>query len=79
MNDLSPEVTDAINRGRKIEAIKILREQQNLGLKEAKDIIDQYITDNPDKLSTHANPKGKLSWSLIMMVIILAAIFWVNR
>lgn len=37
---VSPEVFAAVQKGNKIEAIKIYREQTGLGLKEAKDFID---------------------------------------
>ncbi|GAA6140642.1 ribosomal protein L7/L12 [Hydrogenophaga sp. 5NK40-0174] len=36
-----PEVKAALDRGNKIEAIKLLREATGLGLKEAKDAVDQ--------------------------------------
>lgn len=34
------DIRDALNRGSKIEAIKILREATGLGLKESKDLIE---------------------------------------
>lgn len=37
---VSPEVLQLALRGQKIQAIKILREQTGLGLKESKDIVD---------------------------------------
>ncbi|HET8823816.1 MAG TPA: ribosomal protein L7/L12 [Terriglobales bacterium] len=44
MNDhpLPPNVLDAIQRRNLVEAIKLLREQTGLGLKEAKDLIDAH-------------------------------------
>ena len=78
MTDLSAEAVDAINRGRKIEAIKFVREQQGVGLKKAKELVDNYISENPDKLSIHANPKGSLNWSFFMLILILGAIIWVS-
>ncbi|MGI9326026.1 MAG: ribosomal protein L7/L12 [Pseudomonadales bacterium] len=38
---LDENVLKAARAGRKIEAIKLLREKENLGLKEAKEIIDR--------------------------------------
>lgn len=38
--EISDQVIAAIDAGRKIEAIKILREETGLGLKEAKDAVD---------------------------------------
>ncbi len=42
--DLPDNVLDALRRGRKIEAIKLLRKQRGIGLKEAKDAVDQSFT-----------------------------------
>lgn len=36
-----PEVAEALARGNKIEAIKLLREATGLGLKESKDAVDR--------------------------------------
>lgn len=38
--DLPSDVIVAIEAGRKIEAIKLLREETGLGLAEAKDVVD---------------------------------------
>jgi len=40
--ELSAQVLNAIHAGRKIDAIKLLRKERGLGLKEAKDIVDAY-------------------------------------
>jgi large subunit ribosomal protein L7/L12 len=37
---VSPEVVQLARAGKKIQAIKLLREQTGLGLKESKDIVD---------------------------------------
>ena len=39
---MTPEVEQLINSGRKIDAIKLLREHTGLGLAEAKDMVDEY-------------------------------------
>jgi ribosomal protein L7/L12 len=38
---VSREITDAVQRGRKIEAIKIYRASTGVGLKEAKDFVEE--------------------------------------
>ena len=38
---VSPEVIDLVHQGRKIEAIKLHRERTGVGLKEAKDVVDE--------------------------------------
>jgi large subunit ribosomal protein L7/L12 len=39
--ETSQEVQKLVAKGRKVEAIKILREKSGLGLKEAKDLVDR--------------------------------------
>ena len=39
---MTPEVEQLINSGRKIDAIKRIRENTGLGLAEAKDLVDEY-------------------------------------
>ena len=40
---VSPEILDLVRDGRKIEAIKLYREETGVGLKEAKDYIDSLM------------------------------------
>ena len=50
-NDLPPEVIRAIEQGRKIEAIKLLREATGLGLANAKVLVDKAGRQHaPDKV-----------------------------
>lgn len=37
----------AIEKGNKIEAIRIIREETGLGLKESKELVENYIRTNP--------------------------------
>jgi hypothetical protein len=57
MND-EPELPDdvlaAIRANRKIGAIKLLRKHQNIGLKEAKDIVDAYIQQHPSSAGSRS-------------------------
>jgi large subunit ribosomal protein L7/L12 len=39
---LSPRVADLLARGKKIEAIKVYREETGVGLKEAKDAVERF-------------------------------------
>jgi ribosomal protein L7/L12 len=41
-NDLDPAVIELINNGKKINAIKLYREQTGLGLKEAHDAVEAF-------------------------------------
>jgi len=71
---LSTSIQEAIRTGRKIEAIKLLRKERGIGMKEAKEIIDQEITgyraSNPGAFSDSA-PSGR---GLVLTFIALVAI-----
>ncbi len=45
MEDRPQKVVEAIQQNRKIQAIKLLRLENNIGLKEAKDAIDTEFID----------------------------------
>lgn len=44
--ELEPEVVQALQSGRKIEAIKKLRALRGIGLKEAKELVDLYAAQH---------------------------------
>lgn len=49
--ELPAAAIDALTQGHKIEAIKILRQERGLGLKEAKDVVDTYVEARPELAS----------------------------
>ena len=51
---LPPDVLAALAEGETIAAIKLLRERTGLGLKEAKEVIDQHLSGNPVALAAGA-------------------------
>jgi len=51
---LSLEAISALERGNKIEAIKLVRQMHKCGLKEAKDAVEFYLESNPDAGRTYA-------------------------
>lgn len=51
-NELPVVVVAAMQRGAKIEAIKFLRDQRNIGLKEAKDLVESAF---PQKSRAEGN------------------------
>ncbi|OUR70928.1 hypothetical protein A9Q78_11315 [Methylophaga sp. 41_12_T18] len=71
--ELEPEVLVALDKGRKIEAIKLLREQRSIGLKEAKQIIDEYSAAHP---SPNASVERNNSTSGLIKLVILAAVVY---
>ncbi len=52
--ELPADVIDAVRRGNKIDAIKLLREHAGIGLKEAKDAVDAFLRASPGVTSTHS-------------------------
>ena len=75
--ELPADVRDAVDANRKIEAIKLLREQRSLGLKEAKEIVDAYIDENRhvigDQRSGQESGIGRILVIVIAGGIIYAA------
>ena len=47
MANLPDQVINQIRAGRKIQAIKLLRESRDMGLKDAKHAVDAYMLANP--------------------------------
>ena len=71
---------DALYAGRKVEAIKQLRELSGLGLKESKDIIDRLETDlraqHPERFTT---PKNGCSVSVLILAAVLGVLWLVLK
>jgi len=78
---LPPEAIAALQRGNKIEAIKLVRAAQKLDLKDAKDKVDDYVKNDPvlqqKFASAQAETKGNLiRWLIIIAVAILGYYFF---
>jgi hypothetical protein len=77
---LTPEqresITAALYQGRKIEAIKELRELSGLGLKESKEIIERFEADlrqtHPERFTQPA--KGRIGVGLILIFLLVDVI-----
>ena len=79
--DLPENVIEALHQRQKTKAIKLLRKQRGIGLKAAKDIVDQYLSINETKLSTTGNAiqetgtkRNFRGWFIALLV--LAAFVW---
>ncbi len=51
--NLNQDVIDAIKSGKKVNAIKLLRDSERIDLKKAKNIVDSYCLNN--RISTKKN------------------------
>lgn len=67
--ELPADVRDAVDANRKIEAIKLLREQRSLGLKEAKEIVDAYIDENRHVIGDQRSGQESGIGRILVMVI----------
>lgn len=56
--ELSPQVLRALQSGSVIQAIKLLRDSQGLGLKDAKQVVDAVRRAEPEKIATDAATRG---------------------
>lgn len=72
---LPSSVIAAIQSGRKIDAIKSIREQYNLGLKEAKHVVDAYIDENGEDESEEPKTVGITIERVILMLIVIAILY----
>lgn len=69
----------ALHEGRKIDAIKIVRVEARVGLKEAKERVADYVARNPHLQEQLASSPGTSGFSwLFMLLVAIAAIvyFW---
>ena len=73
---ISDDVISAIDAGRKIEAIKILREENGLGLAEAKSVADQLAREREGAAGAAPAPMQEVggAGSMIKMVVLIAVI-----
>ena len=80
---LPDKVVDALRRGDKIEAIKLLREQTGVGLKQAKDAVEAAgITsgiEDPAKSPGEVSARGKIPWLILLVVIGLLAYTFLRK
>lgn len=73
----------ALRQGNKIEAIKVIREQQGIGLKEAKDRVDDYLNSQPARQSSVASAQSEakrrsLLWLALIVAISLLAYYFLS-
>lgn len=78
---LPPEPATLLTEGRMIEAIKVLRNSNRIGLKEAKDWVDWHIAQNPMlrvQLETQqrATRRKFFLWFLLVDVLIAAGLIY---
>ncbi|ATZ67715.1 MULTISPECIES: ribosomal protein L7/L12 [Acinetobacter] len=77
---IPPEALQMLRDGQLIHAIKITREQTGLGLKESKDLIDQYLNDHPQEQTRIQEQLTQRSRSglkvFVVIFLILVILIW---
>jgi Ribosomal protein L7/L12 C-terminal domain len=80
--ELPPAATAALAGGNKIEAIKIVREEWGLGLKEAKDAVEGFVKTRPDIAASMqeaaTQSRSSLVWWLLALVIAGIAYYYLR-
>lgn len=72
--NIPAEVVAEIEAGRKVNAIKLLRAKQGIGLKEAKDAVDAYILEHPrSQGDSGAESRGGSGFYFMLAVPMVAA------
>lgn len=71
----------ALNKGNKIEAIKIVRRERGVDLKQAKDAVDEYLRSQPALQASLAAKQAEardsaLRWLAIVIAIAVFAYFY---
>ena len=69
---------DALAQGRKIEAIRIVRLERGIGLKEAKDAVEEYVRTRPD-VARQSESASKVRILLLIVVIVIFSFWFVHR
>jgi len=81
--DFPNEAVKALEHGSKVEAIKCIRIAYGVGLKEAKEIVEQFIERSPNvknrMVSANAeSAKSGLRWLLLIAAIGVVAYYFFN-
>ncbi len=74
---LPPLAVSALMKGRKIEAIKIVREKQGIELKEAKEVVEEYIRSDPlIQIELKHVQRNSSGFGWILLLIGLGTLAW---
>ncbi len=82
--DLPKAAVEALWQGNVIEAIKVVRQERNSGLKEAKDLVEAYIVSQPalkkklDQVLTTAQQRF-IRWLIGFLVLSAGIAYFVIR
>jgi ribosomal protein L7/L12 len=69
---LPPEVVAAMRQGRKIEAIRLLRERTGLGLKDAKEAVESIRRETPGMMGGRSPIQVEGSRNVLWLLAVIA-------
>ena len=74
----------ALEQGNTIEAIKIVRLERDLGLKESKDLVDAYLKSRPDlqrrlEAAQAEAQQGFVRWLVIFLALAAVVAYFVMQ
>ena len=70
----SKEVISLLRDGQKIKAIKLIRQQNDMGLKEAKELVENYILKHPERFPNPPEASSSpryLIWVCVAIAVLL--------
>lgn len=70
-----PDVIEALNAGRTIEAIKLLRASRGIDLKQAKDLVDGYMEKHG--LSENQSNSSIGAQNLILLIALAVVAYYI--
>lgn len=69
-------VIDALSQKRVLHAIKLLREEKNIDLKEAKEQVARFLQENPKLYRRDKTPKVESSTGRFLLLLVLLALIF---
>jgi hypothetical protein len=71
---LPETAVSALDQGDKIEAIKIVRSVNSIGLKAAKDLVEAHISGNPDLARKFPDRPAARIWIFVVLFALVVAL-----
>ncbi len=72
-SELPSEAVAALESGNKIEAIKVVRVNSGLGLKESKELVEKYLREHPDLQQRYSVIQSEQNKGAFMKLLFLIA------
>jgi hypothetical protein len=77
--ELPDDVVAELQANRKVSAIKLLRKHQNIGLKEAKGIVDAYTDKHPSNSPSRVPESVGGVGRLLFVAVVVGAVYGLYR